>query len=41
MNWRTDHNDMREALVPDRVIRESFADYSSGRDLVLEAIVTP
>jgi len=41
MNWRTDRNDMREALVPDRVIRESFADYSSGRDLVLEAIVTP
>lgn len=40
MNWRTDRNDRSEALVPDRVIRESFADYAAGRDPVVEAILS-
>lgn len=39
MNWRTDRSDGREALVPDRVVRESFADYAAGRDPVVSAIL--
>jgi hypothetical protein len=38
MNWRTDHADTRDALIPADIIRESFADYASGRDPVINEI---
>jgi hypothetical protein len=38
MNWRTDKSDTRESLVPSVLIHETFADFGTGRDPVLEWI---